>query len=175
MQYRKLQIKEINNELFKKFERNQKVTQCLRKINDEWMVKDVSFIDQWSEDDYKELIEFLKKTLKKDGVIYGAFEENSLKGFVSVENGFIDEEQTYFDLSNIYVSEDMRGHGIGEKLFHMAAQWAKIHNAKKLYISAHSAVESQAFYKAMGCIEALKYNQQHVEKEPCDCQLEYVL
>ena len=42
----------------------------------------------------------------------------------------------------------------------------------KLYISAHSAVESQAFYKAMGCVEAEVYHQGHVEEEPYDCQLE---
>ena len=39
-------------------------------------------------------------------------------------------------------------------------------------ISAHSAVESQAFYKSMGCVEAEVYNQKHVEDEPYDCQLE---
>ena len=44
---------------------------------------------------------------------------------------------------------------------------------KPLYISAHSSVESQAFYKApMGCVEAREYQAFHVEKEPCDCQLE---
>ena len=31
-------------------------------------------------------------------------------------------------------------------------EWAKQKGAKKLYISAHSAVESQAFYKSMGCV-----------------------
>lgn len=41
-----------------------------------------------------------------------------------------------------------------------------------IYISAHSSVESQAFYKAMGCVEAEEYSIKHVEKEPCDCQLE---
>lgn len=44
--------------------------------------------------------------------------------------------------------------------------------AQALYISAHSSVESQAFYKAMGCVEAKEYQAFHVEKEPCDCQLE---
>ena len=44
--------------------------------------------------------------------------------------------------------------------------------AKKLYISAHSAVETQAFYRAMGCVEAQEYNQKHVEAEPYDCQME---
>lgn len=51
-------------------------------------------------------------------------------------------------------------------------EWAKQKGAKKLYISAHSAVESQAFYKSMVCVEAEVYNQKHVEDEPYDCQLE---
>lgn len=57
----------------------------------------------------------------------------------------------------------------------MATKWAKDQGASKLYISAHSAVESQRFYEAMGCIEAAEYNEEHVKREPCDCQLEYVL
>ena len=53
-----------------------------------------------------------------------------------------------------------------------AKEWARKKGARKLYISAHSAVESQAFYRQMGCVEAELYNQSHVEKEPFDCQLE---
>ena len=62
--------------------------------------------------------------------------------------------------------------GIGRTLFDAAKEWARKNGAEKLYISAHSAVESQAFYKAMGCVEAKEYNQKHVEEEPYDCQLE---
>lgn len=175
MDYRKLQIDEINKQLFNKFKRYQKVTKCWRKINDEWIIKDISFIDQWSEDNYNELIKCLKKTLDTGGIVYGAFLENSLKGFVSVENGFIGKNKEYSDLSSIHVSEDMRGHGIGKKLFQIAVEWAKSQGAKKMYISAHSAVESQAFYKSLGCQEALEYSKEHVEKEPYDCQLEYLL
>ncbi len=57
-------------------------------------------------------------------------------------------------------------------LFMRAKEWAKENGANKLYISAHSAVESQLFYKAMGCTEAQVYNQEHVKAEPYDCQLE---
>ena len=66
----------------------------------------------------------------------------------------------------------MRGQGVGKALFLAAKEWSKERGAKKLYISAHSAVESQAFYKAMGCVEAQVYNRKHVEEEPYDCQLE---
>ena len=98
--------------------------------------------------------------------------EGGLKGFISVEPALFGGEQQYLDLSSLHVSEDMRRTGIGRSLFSTAKTWAKKQGARKLYISAHSAVESQAFYKAMGCIEAKVYHQGHVEAEPCDCQLE---
>ena len=65
--------------------------------------------------------------------------------------------------------------GIGRELFTRAAQWARAHGGKKLYLSAHSAVETQAFYAAMGCVEAREYNEAHVASEPFDCQMEYAL
>ena len=105
----------------------------------------------------------------------GAFLNGELKGFVSVENGFFGGENKYYDLSSLHVSADMRRKGIGKALFLLAADWAKTGGAKKLYISAHSAMESQAFYRAMGCAEAAEYNKKHVEAEPYDCQLEYAL
>ena len=56
-----------------------------------------------------------------------------------------------------------------------AKEWAKDKGAAKLYILSHSSIESQAFYKAMGYVEAEVYCQKHVEEEPCDCQLECAL
>lgn len=175
MRYRELKYEEITRNLFDKFQRRQEVTKCWRKENGEWVIKDDPFIDNWSEEDYMVLIKCLKNTIATKGIVYGAFLDNHLKGFASVEYGFIDDSNVYFDLSSIHVSEDMRGHRIGKELFLLAAKWAKDSGAKKLYISAHSAVESQSFYKAMGCKEALLYNQKHVETEPFDCQLEYSL
>jgi len=65
--------------------------------------------------------------------------------------------------------------GIGKRLFSLICRKAKEMGAKKLYISAHSSQETQAFYKTMGCIEAVEYNDELVAREPCDCQLEYKL
>ncbi len=70
----------------------------------------------------------------------------------------------YMDLSSIHVSQDVRGQGIGKTLFSIAKRFAQENNAKKLYISAHSAVETQAFYRAMGCKEATEYNAEHVKE-----------
>lgn len=124
------------------------------------------------EEEFQTLVSCLQNTIRTGGFVYGAFYEGNLKGFTSVESELFGGAQQYLDLSCIHVSEDMRGTGIGETLFAAAKEWAKKHGARKLYISGHSAVETQAFYKKMGCVEAELYNEAHVEKEPCDCQLE---
>lgn len=175
MKYRSLQEHEINRELFRDFIRRQVVTKCWRKEKGEWVIKDAPFIDDWTEQDYQVLIECLKGTAASGGLVYGAFYEGRLKGFIAVLPEIFGGENKYIDLAAIHVSQDMRGTGIGTVLFKEAKRWAKEKGAEKLYISAHSAVESQAFYKHMGCVEAAWYKKEHVEEEPFDCQLEVKL
>ena len=67
------------------------------------------------------------------------------------------------------------GQGIGRELFRLACEQARIRGAQKLYLSAHSAEETQAFYRAMGCVEAAWYHPELVALEPCDCQMEFLL
>lgn len=172
IEYRNLTSDEISVELFSHFIRHQNVTKCWRKENGQWIIKDDPFVDNWDEKEYNILVSCLKNTVVTGGFVYAAFCEGVLKGFVAAEPEIFGGEQRYIDLSSIHVSEDMRGKGIGKTLFLAAKAWAKEKGAKKLYISAHSAVESQAFYKKMGCVEAEVYNKEHVEKEPFDCQLE---
>lgn len=172
IQYRNLNAGEICREIFNGFIRHQTVTKCRRKENGIWIIKDDPFIDDWTEEEYQILVDCLKNTVATGGFVYAAFCDDNLKGFVSVEATLFCPEQKYLDLSSIHVSEDMRGKGIGKSLFLAAKEWAKKNGAQKLYISSHSAIESQAFYKAMGCVEAQVYCKKHIEKEPYDCQLE---
>jgi len=170
--YRKIELKELSMDLFRSFQRRQVVTDCWRKENDCWVIRSDPFIDDWSAAEYEELIKCLKNTISTGGLVYGAFVDNKLKGFVSVESALTGSHHQYMDLSSIHVSQEMRGQGIGRELFSIAKDFARARNAKKLYISAHSAVESQAFYHAMGCSEAEEYDLEHVAREPYDCQLE---
>ena len=48
-------------------------------------------------------------------------------------------------------------------------------DAEKLYISAHSSKESQAAYRALGCVHAEEINAKLAQEEPCDVQMEYRL
>lgn len=173
--FRKIDADEICRELFRGFIRRQVVTDCFRSDGGKWIVKSDPFIDDWSEDDYKVLVCCLKNTADTGGFVYGAFCGEELKGFVSVEAELFGGENRYLDLSAIHISEDFRRRGIGKELFVMAKIWSKERGARKLYISAHSAVESQAFYESMGCEDAKLLCRKHVEAEPYDRQLECVL
>lgn len=149
LQYRTLCADELCRELFNDFIRHQNVRKCWRKENNNWIIKDDPFIDDWTDADYQILIDCLKNTIISGGFVYAAFYGSSLKGFVSVEPVLFGGAQKYLDLSSIHISEDMRRNGIGKTLFLAAKEWAKEHGAHKIYISAHSAVESQSFYKSM--------------------------
>lgn len=175
--YRLLTEEELNPALFANFCRRQVVTKCYRRSDDgkTWVIKPDPFIDDWSKEEYDFLIKCLKNTIHTRGLVCAAFYRDSLKGFVSVESEPIGSKQNYLDMTSLHVSEDMRGKGIGRKLFQKAAKWAKNQGAGKLYISSHSAVESQGFYEAMGCVDAEEINEHHAKEEPCDRQLEYIL
>lgn len=175
VKYRVLTSGELCRGLFSNFVRHQTVTKCWRREAGRWVIRDDPFIDDWSEADYQRLVACLKNTAMTGGFIFGAFISGKLKGFVSVESAFIGPGQNYMDLSSIHVSEDVRGKGIGTTLFQAAQAWAREKGAEKLYISSHSAVETQAFYRRLGCVDAQIYDSRHVEAEPFDCQLEYVL
>ena len=172
LQYRSLREEELSRALFGGFVRRQVVVQCGRRENGAWVVRDDPFVDDWSEEDYRVLTDCLGRTIKRGGFAYAAFLDGVLKGFASVEPEPMGPEGEYLDLSSIHVSEDVRGRGIGRELFQAAKGWAWAHGGKKLYISAHSAVETQAFYRAMGCVDAQFIHQGHAAAEPFDCQLE---
>ena len=103
----------------------------------------------------------LQNTVCTGGAVFGAFADGVLKGFVSVESAPLGRNGDYRDLSSLHVSQELRGQGIGRRLFALAREFAREQGALKLYISAHSAVETQAFYRAMGCTEAQEYDPEH--------------
>lgn len=173
--YRNIDINELHISLFQSFHRRQVVTDCLRKIDGRWVVQSDPFIDDWKKEDYEKLLLQLKNTTSSGGLVYGAFYQEKLKGFLTVEGKRIGRYSQYADLTNLHVSEEFRRKGIGSALFRAAVAFAKSIQAQKLYISAHSAIESQAFYHAMGCVEAEEYCEHHVREEPFDCQMEYEL
>ena len=95
--------------------------------------------------------------------------------YMDVAIPIIGGDNAYIDLAELHVSRDCRRVGTGTELFARVAGVARCLGARKLYISAHSAVETQAFYKKLGCVPAALPDAAHVAREPFDIQLEYSL
>ena len=147
-----LTVSQITPALFVGFVRRQQVKRCWRKESGRWVLKDIAFLDDWSPADYTHLLQKLRAILLSGGAVLAALQ-----------------------LSELNVSQPLRGQGIGRELFRLACEQARIRGAQKLYLSAHSAEETQAFYRAMGCVEAAWYHPELVALEPCDCQMEFLL
>lgn len=167
MQYIELREAQIDSGLFSHFIRRQVVDLCRRRVDGEWRLIRDPFIDDWTEEDHERLSDDLRRTAARGGLVLGAVsDDGALRGFASVTPDPLGSHGQYLDLTHLHVSLDVRGAGVGRELFRRAMDWARRRGAEKLYISAHSAVESQAFYAAMGCVEAEEYSPAHVEAEP---------
>lgn len=175
MEYRNIRAEELTDSLFASFHRHQVVDRCLRRENGQWVEKSAPFIDDWSREEIAWLCRCLRRTLAGGGLVFGAFDEGRLKGFVSVEGQPVGSQKQYLDLTSLHVSEDRRRQGIGTRLFEAAKAFARKKNTKKLYLSTHSAIQTQYFYAAMGCTDAKEPQKDHVESEPFDRQMEYRL
>ena len=175
IQIRTIHPKELNDELLRSFQRTQKVSVCLRKGERGWRLADVVFTEEWDAAAKRQVTEDLQQISTDGGSVWGAFDGDRLLGFAAVAPQRLGRNQDMIALQQLHVSADMRRRGVGHWLFEQAVALGRMTGARKLYISAHSSLESQAFYDALGCTEAWEYDPSHVELEPCDCQLEYRL
>ena len=157
------------------FIRHQDVTECWRNVDGNWILQPISFVENWGLDKCREEASAIANNLHGDMIDYGAFVGADLIGYITVGTERIGAEKQYIQLVTFQVSEPFRGMGVGRKLFEKAVETARIHGAKKLYISAHSSKESQAAYKALGCVYATEIIPWIAEEEPYDVQMEYIL
>lgn len=176
IKYRQLNIDDIHPNILGDFNRYQEVTKCWRKQNGEWILVDNHFIDDWDEAEKKELATvYLPGTIERGGAVFGAIDGERLIGFFALAGNLIGSRKQYIRLISLQVSCEYRHKGIGKKLFALCVDAAKKFGAEKLYISAHSSQESQAFYRAMKCVETDEIIPELFEAEPFDVHMEYVL
>lgn len=148
IRYEKLNKSNFNAYSLDNFVRRQQVTECWRKVEGAWQLQPNVFVDDWSLEQRREIATDVALHMEDD------------------------QTATYLELVCFQVSEPYRGKGIGKNLFSQICNRAKDLGAQKLYISGHSAKESQSVYKALGCVHAVEINQQIADGEPFDVQLE---
>ena len=177
LEVKKLSKDDLHQGLLKHFNRYQEVKRVLRNEGDTWVLRDISFTEEWDDKLKQEIIDVdFTNCLGSGGFVWGVFnEENYLVSFSCLLSDFFGSEKQYLQLTQLHVSSDYRRMGIGGELFLVAAQKAKELGAKKLYISAHSSEESQRFYERLGCVDAIEINKELAEREPYDRQMEFLL
>ena len=67
--YRQLDADEIDRALFARFIRHQNVTLCHRRVNGAWVIREDPFTDDWTEEDYRILVDCLKNTVRTGGFV----------------------------------------------------------------------------------------------------------
>ncbi|QED46571.1 GNAT family N-acetyltransferase [Cytobacillus dafuensis] len=175
IQFKVLTIHELSPTLLTTFNRYQETNYVCFKANDQFIIKADYFVEHWDDEKKYQVILELQNCVQANGTVTGAFSDRKLIGFANVEGELFGNNKEYLELPYIHVSNEYRNSGIGKKLFQICCEKAKQMGAKKLYIAAHPSVETQHFYKAVGCTHALEINQKILNKEPLDIQLEKVL
>lgn len=154
------------------FVRRQEVQRCWRRVDGALVLRPVAYTEDLTLEERRQFAASLSARLGRDCAAYGAFAECGVVGYAVLSYSRFGSERQYVDLEEFYVSQPLRGRGVGKELFRLACGRARELGASKLYISAHSAQETIAAYRALGCVEAEEIDQRLAEKEPCDLQLE---
>ncbi|MHC0039114.1 GNAT family N-acetyltransferase [Pseudoneobacillus sp. C159] len=170
-----LQLADIHANLLKSFNRYQETKVVWYKDGHQFRLKNDYFIDNWTDEKKAQVIAELEKCLQTDGIVVGTFRNDGLVGFANIEGEQFGSENQYRELPYIHVSNEYRGQGVGKKLFQLICEKAKGIGTKKLYIAAHPSIETQHFYRSLGCTYATEINQQILKREPLDIQMEYIL
>lgn len=157
------------------FVRRQEVTACWRKREGQWKLLPIAYVEDWDPAGRRYRAEKLFQSVRDGDTAYGAWMDGELVGFARLAGPRFGSRGQYLDLAQFHVSQPFRNRGIGRELFRLACQGARALGAERLYISAHSARETMAAYRALGCVEAEEINWALAKKEPCDVQLEFRL
>lgn len=151
------------------FVRTQEVTQVWRKIGGKYTLMECPFTEDWLPERKRKVA---RLNLDEGNIAYGAFDGSRVAGYIRLKKQLVGGRMI---LESFHVDRGYRRKGIGRQLFQWAVKVSKSSGAGALYISACPAVETIAFYSAMGCKVTQAIIPEIAEHEPFDLQLEYEL
>lgn len=169
--YRALELNEYSR--IREINASQYIKRAWRNVDGCRQLVDINYEETDFPNGFDNHLASLVNTFHSGGVVLGAFYRERLVGFCSVNGNFFGEKYNYVLLDQLFISNEMRGKGIGKKLFFMSAKIMKEKGADKFYICAGSSEETIAFYFALGCEEAEEINQTLYQLDTRDFQLEF--
>lgn len=174
--YLRLTEQNFNEHSLEGFDRRQPVKRCYRNTAGGSVLMDCDYVDDWDEEKRRWMTRLLLDGISGCCTAYGAFLDGRVVGYILLSHRLFGSEKQYAEVLLYHISAPVRRMGIGRRLFGMACERARELGAKKLYISANPAYESQEAYRRLGCVIASERDDSPVPgREDTDIVLEYVL
>ena len=170
--YKTLTPQDLYDTMLLDFNRYQEVKKHYVKTERGLITEDCDYTDDWDKAKKLRRVDDFRQTIAQGGTVIAAFDGERVAGFGCVGGKKLGTQGQYLQLKYLHVCYEYRRCGIGKRLLAMCADAARSAGAKKLYISASSAYETQLFYRAAGCTEAEEPIQYLCDKEPFDIQTE---
>lgn len=152
-EYRKITYEELHTDYFLSFRHEQSWDKQWVKTDNSWTLQSKNDFRSWSFEKRIWISQYIKEQITDGGFAIGAFENETLVGFVCVNGTIID---TYANLTMLFIDDNYKRKGIGRALFQRAKQEALLIGAKKLFISAIPSMQTISFYFSVGCKDAEK-------------------
>lgn len=171
--YRELELEECDR--ISEIDASHFIKRVWRNVDGEYRLLSINYYEPDWPDGYRAYRDKLQSTIADGGFAIGAFRANRLVGFATLNPQQFGGTARYVLLDSMFVSREVRGKGIGKLLFRSCVDQARKWGADKLYLCASSNEDTVAFYKKLGCTEAVEINQRLYAEDERDIQLEYVL
>ena len=124
-QYKRLDNNNFTGNSLDDFVRHQTVTECWRKIDNDWKLVPNVYEENWSQAQCREIAEDVVHHINLDQTGFGAFDGERIIGFATVSHRIFGVTARYVQLVCLQVSEDYRRQGIGRRLFSLACEEAR--------------------------------------------------
>lgn len=169
-----LAAEDIQADMLSTFKHSQRITRKWVKIAGQWTFTGADDLREWDTDKRAWIAEYMHEQMSRGGAVVGAWCGDTLIGFCCVDGILRGTKSRYANLTMLFVDEDWHRCKIGKHLFAAVCDHARGLGASKLFISAIPALETVAFYQAMGCTDAMEIITDFVDTEN-DRYMEYPL
>lgn len=164
---------DLSPQMLQSFNHRQVISQKWVKHGEHYELTKTNEIREWDADKRVWIPQYLSQQLEKGGAVVGAFSDNQIVGFASLD-GVLQGPEKYCNLTMLFVDDKWRRKGIGKKLFKQICCCAKNIHADKIFISAIPSYDTISFYLNLGCSDAEYAIDSFVDTE-YDRYLEYTL
>lgn len=171
---RVLKPSDIHPQMLQAFHHKQVISSKWIKKEDRYELMDTYEVREWDSGKRVWITQYLWQQMHRGGFVVGAFCDNRMVGFASLDGVLKGIPEKYANLTMLFVDDEWRRQGIGKALFEQICLCAGKMKADKIFISAIPSFDTISFYLKLGCTDAQYVIESFVDTQQ-DRYLEYAL